>query len=77
MQSFLRGPVVSVRTGLSRTTIWRLVKKKKFPKPVPITDDGYAVGWVESEVEEWIQTRIQQRDRQQARVPVSIRRKAG
>jgi len=77
MKSFLRGRGVSARTGLSRTTIWRLVKAKKFPKPVPITDDGYAVGWVESEVEDWIQARIQQRDQQEARrAPVSIQRRA-
>src|SRR5262245_9337783 len=77
MKSFLRGRAVMTRTGLSRTTIWRLVKAKKFPKPVPITDSGLAIGWVESEVDEWIQARIQQRDQQEARrAPVSIRRKA-
>ena len=77
MKSFLRGRGVSARTGLSRTTIWRLVKAKKFPRPVPITDDGYAVGWVESEVEQWMQARIEQRDQQEARrMPMSIQQKA-
>src|SRR5262245_42660999 len=66
-KSFLRSRGVSTRTGLSRTTIWRLIKAKKFPRPVPITDSGYAVGWVESEVEAWMQARIEQRDQQEAR----------
>jgi len=31
-----------------------------FPKPVPLV--GRSVGWVESEVQEWIRGRIAQRD---------------
>ena len=75
-KSFLRGRAVSARTGLSRTTIWRMTRAGKFPKPVPITG-GFAVGWVEDEIEEWIKARIQQRDQQEARrAPVSIQRRA-
>src|SRR5262249_40687011 len=76
MISFLRGRGVTTRTGLSRTTIWRLVKAKKFPKPVPMTDDGYAVGWVESEVEAWMQARIEQRNQREAPLPVVYPRHA-
>jgi len=43
------------RTGLSRTTRWRLAKAGKFPKPVSITDS--AIGWRESEIEAWIAAR--------------------
>lgn len=38
-------------TGLSRTTIWRLQCKAKFPASVVLL--GSLRGWYESEVEEW------------------------
>jgi len=74
-ESFLRARAVAERVGLSRTTVWRLVKAKKFPKPVSITGSGYAVGWVASEVDAWIKARIEQRNQQEVRrVPASIQR---
>jgi prophage regulatory protein len=53
----LRDPEVRERTGLSRTTRWRLIKAKKFPKPVAITE--YAIGWKESEIDLWLASRPQ------------------
>ncbi len=47
-------------TGIARSTIYKLVGEGEFPKPVPLV--GRTVGWVESEVQEWIQGRIAQRD---------------
>lgn len=47
-------------TGLARSTIYKHVADGVFPKPVPLGDR--AVGWVESEVHEWILARIEQRD---------------
>ncbi|WP_319749924.1 AlpA family transcriptional regulator [Pseudomonas aeruginosa] len=47
-------------TGLARSTIYKLIGAGEFPKPVPLI--GRSVGWVESEVHEWIQARIAQRD---------------
>lgn len=39
-------------TGLSRTTIWRLMKANKFPQTVQLS--AGAVGWRMSEVQAWL-----------------------
>lgn len=54
----LRQPDVRLRTGLSRASMYALIAADKFPKSVPIT--ARAVGWVESEIESWIATRVAQ-----------------
>jgi prophage regulatory protein len=51
----LRDAEVRERTGLSRTTRWRLVKAKRFPAPVKLTE--HAVGWRESEIAVWLASR--------------------
>ena len=56
----LRRPKVEKRTGLSRSTIYLLIKKGTFPKPVKLGERS--VGWVEAEVDAWLEGRIQQRD---------------
>jgi prophage regulatory protein len=47
-------------TGISRSQIYELIKKGKFPKQINL--GARAVGWLESEVQEWIQQRIADRD---------------
>jgi prophage regulatory protein len=54
--TILRLPAVKTATGLSRSTIYLRVAKGTFPEPVSL--GGRAVGWVEAEVQEWIQRRI-------------------
>lgn len=44
--------VVSDRTSLSRTTLWRLTKKGQFPTPVQVSPGR--VAWSESAVSAWI-----------------------
>lgn len=51
----LRQDEVCDRTGLSRTTIWRRERDGDFPRRVQLGDN--TVAWVESEVEEWIESR--------------------
>lgn len=51
-------------TGLARSTVYKYIAEGAFPKPVSLGDR--AVGWVESEVHEWILARIEQRDEQEA-----------
>lgn len=51
---------VTDSTGIARSTIYKLIGEGEFPKPVPLV--GRTVGWVESEVQEWIRGRIAQRD---------------
>jgi prophage regulatory protein len=55
--AILRLPVVKARTGLSRSTIYLRVSEGTFPKPVSL--GGRAVGWVESEIQQWLEQRIE------------------
>ena len=52
----LRLPTVMARTGLSRSTIYLRISEGNFPKPVSL--GGRAVGWIESEIEDYLQSRI-------------------
>jgi len=54
--AFLRRKQVESRTGLARSTIYQYIKDGMFPKPVPL--GPRAVGWLESEVSEWIDERV-------------------
>jgi prophage regulatory protein len=54
--TILRLPAVKARTGLSRSTIYLRVADGSFPRPVSL--GARAVGWVESEVEDWISLTI-------------------
>ena len=56
----LRRKYVEARTGYSRSSIYLKVQNGTFPKPVKL--GARAVGWLESEIEEWIQTCIEKRD---------------
>lgn len=55
--TILRLPTVKARTGLSRSTIYLRVAEGNFPAPVSL--GGRAVGWVESEVNDWLAKRIE------------------
>ncbi len=52
----LRLPEVKARTGLSRSTIYDRVKAKQFPSQINL--GGHSVGWLESEIDEWLEARI-------------------
>ena len=47
-------------TGLGRSTLYNYIGEGVFPKPVSL--GVRSVAWVESEVEEWILEKIEQRD---------------
>ena len=53
---FLRLPEVIARTGLSRSTIYEKIKSKKFPLPISLGDR--AVGFIDREIDDWIEARI-------------------
>ena len=57
---FLRLPEVIQISGYRRTTIYEMIKAGDFPAPVHL--GPRAVAWVESEVEAWMQERIDARD---------------
>ncbi len=46
--------------GLSRSTIYKRMDKGTFPAAVPLGE--VAVGWLRSEVEQWITERIGERN---------------
>ena len=58
---------VMARTGLSKTTIWRHIRSGEFPKSVNLTSG--TVGWVEEEINDWIDARIDARDALNSPVP--------
>lgn len=48
-------------TGLARSTVYKYIGEGSFPKPIGLGDR--CVGWLESEVQEWILARIEERDK--------------
>lgn len=56
----LRLEQVVEMTGLPRSTLYRYVKNKQFPAQVKL--GLKIVGWVESEVVDWIKRRVEIRD---------------
>lgn len=55
--SILRLPAVKTRTGLSRSTIYLRISEGSFPRPIHL--GGRAVGWVEAEIQAWIDYQIE------------------
>jgi prophage regulatory protein len=53
----LRLPDVKASTGLSRSTIYFRIDLGTFPKQVSL--GGRAVGWLEHEIQEWLQRQIE------------------
>ena len=54
--ALIKLPVVIQRTALSKTTIYGLIKSNEFVKPINL--GGKSIAFVESEVNDWIQARI-------------------
>ncbi len=58
--NILRLPEVRQRTGRSRSRIYADVQAGTFPKPINI--GPRAIGWIQSEVDDWIAARIAERE---------------
>ncbi|HVS26187.1 MAG TPA: AlpA family transcriptional regulator [Burkholderiales bacterium] len=56
--SILRLPAVKARTGLSRSSVYLKISQGIFPKPISL--GARAVGWLESEVDAWLEQLINQ-----------------
>lgn len=54
----LRLPQVKAQTGLSRSTIYLRIKNNEFPKSISL--GGRAIGWLESDIQNWLEDRIAQ-----------------
>ena len=55
--ALIRRPEVLRRCGISNTTLHRLIHADDFPAPIQL--GPRAVAWVESEINEWIEQRIE------------------
>ncbi len=56
MTKIIRLPEVQELTGLKRTTIYEKMKAGEFPIQIALT--SRSVGWLQNEVEAWIQSKI-------------------
>ena len=56
MTTFLRLPQVIRKTGLKRSSIYAAMQAGTFPVQIPLGER--AVGWKESDVDQWIEDRI-------------------
>ena len=54
--AFLRLPEVKAITGLSKSSLYALIKEKSFPAPIRV--GARAVAWVRSEVRQWAAERV-------------------
>ncbi len=56
----LRLPQVREKTGLSRSGIYERIKNGGFPAPINL--GGRTVGWLDAEVDAWINRCVQNRN---------------
>lgn len=54
--ALIRRKQVLARTGLARSTLYKLISQGDFPSPVRIT--AKAVAWTNSDINNWIAGRI-------------------
>ena len=67
---FIRLNEVMGRTGYGRTSIYRKMEDGSFPRSVklggppkdPEAFDSRAVAWIEDDVDQWMESRIEERD---------------
>jgi prophage regulatory protein len=52
----LRLPTVMRITGLAKSTIYKLISQNQFPVPIKLS--ARAVGWLQSEIEGWVSSRV-------------------
>jgi prophage regulatory protein len=58
----LREPEVSYKTNMTREMIRRLENAGQFPKRIKLSKR--AVGWIESEIDAWIEAKMKERNEQ-------------
>ena len=58
--NILRSKLVAEKVGFHPVHIRRLVNAGSFPKPIQLGPKS--VGWVEEEVDGWIEERVKERD---------------
>ena len=58
MHKILRMPEVMKNTGLARSTIYKMIAEEIFPNQICLGKKS--VGWLESDIQNWIQEKISQ-----------------
>tara|TARA_B100001059_G_C17757133_1_gene540584 strand:+ start:680 stop:1144 length:465 start_codon:yes stop_codon:yes gene_type:complete len=70
--AIIRMPELEIITGLARPTVYKRLKDDPtFPRPVSLSDSkskGRPVGWVLSEVQDWVRSRIDKREAPSAEI---------
>ncbi|HSH85763.1 MAG TPA: AlpA family phage regulatory protein [Methylophilus sp.] len=56
MNNLIKLPGVKSMTGLSKSSIYTMMRKGLFPKSIVIADR--AVAWIEAEIQEWIENKV-------------------
>ena len=52
----IKRPEVETTTGLSRSSIYAMMGTGAFPKPIKLSERS--VGWLEHEVQGWLENRV-------------------
>jgi len=60
MQRFMRRTAVELACGLPTSTLYELMERGQFPRPIKIS--ARTVAWLESDIIDWQQARIAERD---------------
>jgi prophage regulatory protein len=53
---FIRIKQVKQRTGLGRSTLYSMIAQGQFPRPISL--GARAVGWLDYEVQNWVNDRV-------------------
>ena len=59
-ERFIRLDELISKTGLGRSTIYRMMDNGEFPKPINLTSNK--VAWLQSEINNWMQSKVEQRN---------------
>lgn len=60
VMKIIRLPEVVRMTGLARSTVYKHMAEQRFPKQIKL--GARAAGWLLTEIEEWIEARVAERD---------------
>jgi len=58
-KTILRIEQVEAKSGYKRPTIYKKIKAGEFPRQISL--GARAVGWLESEIDDWINSRLEER----------------
>lgn len=55
MVGYLSSKEITIKLGISHTTLWRLRRSGEFPEPIQLSTRR--IGWREDEVEQYLESR--------------------